>query len=331
MDNQEFDLIAIGDIVTDAYIRITQANVYYDTECQCEKICLTNGAKIPYEFAKVVAGAGNAPNAAVSATRLGLNTALVTNLGKDDNGEEILEALEKNGIDKRFVKIHDDKMSNYHYVLWHKTRRTILIKHQAYDYMLPDIGSPKWIYMSSVGEDTIDYQKHVADYIQEHNIKLAFQPGTFQVKLGYEKLKFLYETAEVFFCNKEEAQLILQTEEDNPAQLAREMVAKGPKMAVITDGPDGAYMYDGENTWHIEALPNTQVKESTGAGDSFSSAFTSAVALGHSPEDALMWGAFNSASVVEHIGSQKGLLTKEEIEKRIAEKPEGYGPKKIDS
>ncbi|MCK5027074.1 MAG: carbohydrate kinase family protein, partial [Candidatus Pacebacteria bacterium] len=247
MNDQEFDFVSIGDIVTDAFIRIQQASVYFDDSCHCEKICLENGAKIPYEFTKVVPGSGNAPNAAVSSTRLGLKTALVTNLGDDDNGKEILKALEKNKIDRQFVNVHEGKASNYHYVLWHKARRTILIKHQEFDYTFPDIGSPRWIYLSSVGEKTVDYQKQIIEYIKERpNIKLAFQPGTFQVKLGYEKLKFIYEIAEIFFCNKEEAQLILKTDEQNTGSLAKEMVAHGPKIAVVTDGSQGAYMFDGK-------------------------------------------------------------------------------------
>ncbi len=329
MDNQEFDIISIGDIVTDAFIRIQQASVYFDDSCQCEKICLENGAKIPYEFTKIVAGAGNGPNAAVSATRLGLKTALVTNLGNDDNGKDILEALEKNGIDQRFVNMQEGKVSNYHYVLWHKTRRTILIKHQEYDYTLPDIGSPRWIYLSSVGENTIDYQRQIIEYIKNRDTKLAFQPGTFQIKLGYEKLKFIYEATDVFFCNKEEAWLILKTDEQEVGKLAKEMVSRGPKIAVITDGPKGAFMFNGEFMWHMPVLPDIDILESTGAGDSFSSAFTSALALGKTPEEALMWGAFNSANVIQHVGAQEGLLTREEIEERIANKPENYGPQRL--
>ena len=330
--NEEFDLIAIGDITTDAFIRIKQASVYYDNEDKEEKICLTNGGKIPYEFTKIIPGVGNSPNAAVCTTRLGLKTALVTNLGDDENGKDILEALEKNNIDRTFVRVHAEHVSNYHYLLWHKAERTVLTKHEDYDYTLPDIGNPRWIYFSSVSENSLEYHQEIVRFAQEHpETKLAFQPGTFQVKLGYETLKEVYKISEVFFCNKEEARLILKTKEQNVAKLAKEMVERGPKIAAITNGSKGAYMYDGEHAWFVPPYPSSKPQvESTGAGDSFSSTFTTALALGKSPEEALMWGPINSMSVVQHIGAQEGLLTREELEKYLAEKPENYAVQKID-
>ena len=330
--NEEFDIIAIGDITTDAFIRIKQASVYYDNEDKEEKICLTNGGKIPYEFTKVIPGVGNSPNAAVCATRLGLKTALVTNLGDDENGKDILEALEKNNIDPRFVRVHAEKISNYHYLLWHKAERTVLTKHEDYDYILPDIGNPRWIYFSSVSENSLEYHREIVQFMQEHpETKLAFQPGTFQVKLGYETLKEVYKISEVFFCNKEEAQIILKMDEQNCAKLAHEISSLGPKIAVVTDGKNGACAYDGENAWFIPVYPNsTPPLESTGAGDSFSSTFTSALALGKSVEEALMWGPINSMFVIRQIGAQEGLLSREELEKYLAERPEDYTPQKVD-
>ena len=330
--NEEFDFIAIGDVTTDAFIRIKQASVYYDNEDKEEKICLTNGGKIPYEFTKIIAGVGNSPNAAVCATRLGLKTALATDLGDDENGKDILEALEKNSVDPQFVRVHAGKISNYHYLLWHKAERTVLTKHENYDYILPDLGNPRWIYFSSVGENSLEYHQEIVRFMQEHpETKLAFQPGTFQVKLGYETLKEVYKASEVFFCNKEEAQVILKTDEQNCAKLAHEISLLGPKIAVVTDGGNGAYVYDGENAWSIPIYPDpTPPLESTGAGDSFSSTFTSALALGKSAEEALMWGPINSMSVIRHVGAQEGLLSREELEKYLAERPENYTPQKID-
>jgi ribokinase len=94
---------------------------------------------------------------------------------------------------------------------------------------------------------------------------------------------------------------------------------------VITDGPDGAYTYDGERMLFVPMYPDPKPPvERTGAGDSFSSAFTSFIASGMSVEDALLRAPINSMNVVQHIGAQEGLLTKDEIEEWLAKKPEGY-------
>jgi sugar/nucleoside kinase (ribokinase family) len=67
----------------------------------------------------------------------------------------------------------------------------------------------------------------------------------------------------------------------------------------------------------------------TGAGDSFSSTFTSALVMGKSIKEALMMGPINSMSVVQHIGAQAGHLTLPEIEKYLEDAPEDYKPEKI--
>ena len=329
---QNFDFVAIGDITTDAFIRIKQASVYYDNKDGEEKVCLTNGSKIPYEELYVIPAVGNSPNAAVSASRLGLSSALVTDLGDDDFGKNCLMRLKEESVADNFITVHKNKKSNYHFVLWHKAERTILIKHEEYEYKLPELGSPKWVYFSSVGENSLPYHHEIADYLAAHpEVHLAFQPGTFQIKLGYEKLKDLYENTEVFFCNKEEAQLILDMKDVNDTPtLAREMSQLGPNISVITDGPNGAFVFDGTDVWFMPPYPDPAPPlERTGAGDSFASTFTAALALGKSPEEAIMWGPINSMSVVQKVGAQAGLLSREELEHYLTTAPEDYKPKRV--
>jgi sugar/nucleoside kinase (ribokinase family) len=67
----------------------------------------------------------------------------------------------------------------------------------------------------------------------------------------------------------------------------------------------------------------------TGAGDSFASTVTSALALGKTLPEALSWGPINSMSVVQYIGAQKGLLHKDKLELLRSEAPEAYKPQRI--
>jgi sugar/nucleoside kinase (ribokinase family) len=331
-----FDIVAIGDTVTDAFIRIQQASVLRTEDAQgtvSEELCLINGAKIPYEFAKVIAGVGNSANAAVSSARLGLRTAFVTDVGGDDFGREIIAAMGAQGVDPRFIRTHDGKVTNYHYVLWHNAERTILIKHEDYPYTLPDIGSPRWLYLSSLGGSSLDYHTALGRWLAEHpDTKLAFQPGTFQMKMGTEALKDIYAHTEVFFCNVEEARIILRTNEPDPAKLPRMMSELGPKISVITDGPNGLYAFDAatSRTFFMPPYPDPKPPyERTGAGDACSSTITAALALGKSVEEALAWGPINSMSVVQYVGAQEGLLSREKLEEYLSARPEDYVPKQI--
>ena len=231
-----------------------------------------------------------------------------------------------------FVKINPGFKTNYHYVLWYGAERTILIKHENYSYNIPDIGEPEWIYFSSINETAFPViHNKLADYLESHqNTKFAFQPGKFEIKLGKEKLERLYKLSTLFFCNVEEAEKILGINNLDIKKLLQGMFDLGPKIVVITDGPKGAYAYDGIDMWFIKNYPDPKPPVSrTGAGDAFSSTFTSAISLGKTLPEALEWAGINSMAVVQHVGANVGLLSREALEKYLADAPEDYKPIKI--
>ncbi len=306
MENK-YDFVAIGDTVIDAFIKLTDADridVRGVPDHEDFKICLPYAEKIPYEEVDVINAVGNAANAAVSASRLGLKTALVSNLGDDLNGKDCLTSLQKDGVGTNFIEINKGMKTNYHYVLWYKTERTILIKHEKYPYKLGDIGEPKWIYFSSVGKDAYPFHNTVADYLEAHpNIKFAFQPGKNEINLGKEKLARLYQHADIFFCNVEEARTILGINSEDVLELSKAIQALGPKMVAISDGPNGAYLFDNNELFKIPLYPD--------------------------PAVALTWGPINSMSVVQGIGAQRGLLTLAKLEEYLAKAPADYKAVKI--
>jgi ribokinase len=329
---QQFDFVAIGDTVVDAFIRLQEAHTKCNSDTGTNELHMVFGAKTPYEFVNVVYAVGNSANASVSASRLGLKSALITNLGHDDDGEKCLKSLTKDGVNTKHIRMHDDKKTNYHYVLWFNSDRTILIKHEVFSYTLP-LGTPgpRWLYLSSLGETSLEFHHEITRYLTAHpETKLVFQPGTFQIKLGTETLKDVYAHTEVFFCNVEEARLILNTKEPEPRNLVKMMSGLGPKISVITDGPKGAYVYDGTDVWFMPPYPDPQPPyERTGAGDAFASTFVSALALGKPPKEAITWAPINSMSVVQKIGAQAGLLTREALEKYLADAPINYKAEKL--
>jgi ribokinase len=332
--SQQYDFVAIGDITIDAFIQLSKADakVIKDEKTGRKVLTMPFGDKLPYEDVSIINAVGNSPNAAVAAHRLGLRSALVANLGHDRNGKDCLDQLRKEGVDTDFVRVHEGKFTNYHYVLRYGAERTILIKHEEYPYILPNFGSaPKFLYFSSIGENGVQYHHDIAKYVQEHpETKLAFQPGTFQIRLGKEELKDLYAVTEIFFCNKEEAQQILGTEEQDIPTLLRGIKELGPKMPVITDGPNGAFALEGEIAWYMPMYPDPKDPvDRTGAGDSFSSTFTAAIIKGYDVPTALAWGPINSMSVVQYIGAQAGLLTEAQIKEYIAQAPADYAPKQV--
>jgi sugar/nucleoside kinase (ribokinase family) len=113
-------------------------------------------------------------------------------------------------------------------------------------------------------------------------------------------------------------------------QLLKGIKELGPTIPVITDGPRGAYALAHDGVWHMPMYPDPAPPvDRTGAGDAFSSTFTSALALGYDVPTALQWGPINSMSVVQYIGAQQGLLSREQIEAYLAKAPAEYRPDKV--
>ncbi|MDR3558566.1 MAG: PfkB family carbohydrate kinase, partial [Candidatus Pacebacteria bacterium] len=185
------EFVAIGDVVIDAFIKLRDAHVNCKLDNEDCEICMKFGDKIPFEFDRVIAGVGNAANAAVAAARLGLSSALISNVGRDDRGKECMLALESNRVSTDYISEQKGKKTNYHYVLWYGAERTILVKHEDFAYSLPKFAAaPKWIYLSSMGAASAGFHDEIADYLEKNpGVKLAFQPGTFQMSLSIDILK----------------------------------------------------------------------------------------------------------------------------------------------
>jgi sugar/nucleoside kinase (ribokinase family) len=345
MLKKQIDLLAVGDITTDAFIRLHQASVHCKVNTQDCEICMPFGDKIPFEYVKVVKAVGNAANAAVSGARLGLRAALLTNLGDDQNGKECLTELTRNKIITSYATVHKNKPTNYHFVLWYEADRTILVNHNDYDYRLPAAFNkksasgiysssglpPKWMYLTSLASTTLNYHLELADYLEKNpGVKLAFQPGTFQMQLGFTELKRIFERTDVFVVNVEEAQRMLKTENRDIKMLMKTLMDHGPKLVIITDNTAGAYMFDGDHYYHIPMYPDPRPAfDRTGCGDAFASTFVTALAMGKSPLEAFTWAPVNPMSVAQYVGAQEGLLSLDQLEWWLTRAPDDFKPKEI--
>jgi sugar/nucleoside kinase (ribokinase family) len=334
-ENHHLDVLSIGDVVTDAFIKLLDDRAVTFQNEQGKWLAMPYGSKVPFDHAEIIEAVGNAANAAVCFAKLGLKSGLISNVGDDQYGRDIINSLHAKKVDSRFVHINPGKISNYHYVLWYKEERTILIKHEEYKYHWPRFRAndvPKWVYFSSISKNALDnYHDHVADWLEDNpGVNLAFQPGTFQLEAGVERLERLYRRTQVLVVNREEAVLITGGNYDDLHDLLNRLHDLGPQVVVLTDGPAGAYASDGQNRFKMPPYPDPAPPfERTGAGDAFASTFVAAFIKGNTLEGALQWAPINSMNVVQHVGAQEGLLNDKEIDELLAKAPEWYKPERF--
>lgn len=307
-----FDIISIGDATIDTFLLIHDLEI---EDRNGEKKAVMNwGDKLPVDkMYRTVAG--NAANNAVGSARLGMNTAFYTVLAHDVGGREITHKMQKEGVSTRYIVIDERHGTNASTVISFKGERTILVFHEHRDYTLPNFPASHWVYLTSLGEGFEKIYSDLAKYLDKYQVKLGFNPGTFQLRKGVKANKIMLERTEVLSLNVQEA-ISWVGDGDDPEKLCKELIKLGPKAIALTDGRKGAYSYSSEGFYYVPEFPGPRV-EATGAGDAFTTAYIGALFYGKSHKEALTWGPVNAGSVVQQIGPQAGLLKKHELETQL--------------
>ena len=265
-------------------------------------------------------------NVAVGSRRLGLKTAIVTELGDDINGFVVKHELERAKVDTKTVKMLKAKETRYSVVLNYKGERTILSYHIKRKYNLPKLPDSKWLYYSSMGDTFENLQKQLVKYLVRHpNTKLAVNPGSYQMKNGLKIIKSILPYVSILFVNKEEAEKLVGKKDIKAT--VKSLHRAGVKIAVVTNGTKGSFASNGQSIYSMPAYPIKSIAR-TGAGDAYAGGFLSAIISGHTVSEAMQWGTANAAGVIQKIGAQKGLLTKSSI-KGLVSKYKKIKPKVV--
>ncbi len=327
----KYDVLSLGPVRMDCFVGLPEDEV---TEvCSVDKkrcmIELGFGEKIAVKSMEFAVG-GNAGNNAVGLARLGLKPAIIGAVGDKVTDNQAVEILTREKVETKWIEKKPGQ-TGFGVVINYQGERTILsyYSHSRCCWPEDDQLFADWIYLTSMGEGFEDFYFQAVNWAKAHGAKIAFNPGTRQIKAGYEVLKYAYGASEILFVNKEEAEEILNSKKQNAniKELLGELYKKGPKIVVITDGTEGAYTYDGLRFLHMPTVP-APVVERTGAGDAFGSGFLAAYIQNKPIEECLSRGTVNSASVLGYVGPQAGLLTPEKMQEWL-ERNKNIKPEEI--
>ncbi len=231
---------------------------------------------------------GSPYNVAIGLARLGSRTAFVSRISADGNGEALAAGLSRNGVDLAFV-LRDKRPSTLAFVMRGTakagSRYSFYLDATSFDGPWPfPVTWPKGarhLHVGSIsavdprhGERVVDALKVArahATVSYDPNIRPLVTPDRTSVAALVERQASL---ANVVKASEEDLQWLYphRSVEDSLAAWA----GMGPRVCVVTLGERGALaIFDGER---IEVpAPRIEVVDTVGAGDSFMSAFISAM------------------------------------------------------
>ena len=339
------DVITIGSATMDVFVESDDANIVsvYTKNKKSEFMSYPYGAKVEIEdFTSQVGGGG--VNTAVNFANLGFRTSAIFKIGDDIYSDGVLEAFKGKDIDLSNI-IQDKKISTGFSIILVSFQgdRTVLAHRGANamikksDINFDAIKNSKLLYIAPMNDDSTKVLDDIAAFAHENNVYVCFNAGSTSIKKGFNYLKKILTNANIVVMNKDEASLATQIVErpdtrevkfsdelihPDVKEMFKKLKVRDYQIVVITDGKNGAYAYDGEN-FYVCPVFDGPVVSTLGAGDAFASTFCAALArternIGKS----LMYASVNSAGVVSEFGATQGLLTFEQIEEKLNNRPE---------
>jgi ribokinase len=103
------------------------------------------------------------------------------------------------------------------------------------------------------------------------------------------------------------------TGRDDPAGAAAALLEAGAAAALVTAGAQGVFVADGDALERLEP-PTVPVRDTTGAGDTFSGVFAAGLARGWEVERAARWATAAAALSVTRSGARGGMPAASEID-----------------
>ena len=313
-----YDIITVGSNTVDVFARTESELIKIKTKTTTEELlAYPLGSKIIISDLEFMIGGGGT-NTAVSFTRLNLKTGYLGKIGRDENGLKVFKLLKDENID--FLGTLG-AVGGYSIILDSiEEDRTILTYKGCNDYFLfKEIDlkklDTKWFYFASMMGKSFETLKKLSEFAKKKDIKIAFNPSSYLAKKGFSYLKTILKNTNIFVLNKEEAELIVG--KGSIPDLAKRLKLPNMNFVVITNGPRGAFCYDGNFLYEVNPKKSRKIKETTGAGDAFASTFMVGIFKNKKVEDCLRMASINAESVIQNYGAKNILLSEKELLKRL--------------
>ncbi len=258
---------------------------------------------------------GKGANQAVAAARLGGDVTLFGSIGNDEQKGVLLDHFRNEKVNIDHLNVVEGISTGAAFIQLHNSENRIIIIPGANQFS-------NAIYAEQISKSLVNYDvfllqleipletlEYLIPILYEHNKTIILDPAPAQV-LNEELLeKVTYLTP-----NEHEFSVVMNKQ----SEMAN-VLKKYPNKLIVTCGKDGVKFHNGEKVVNIPAR-KVQAVDSTGAGDTFTGAFTVAVSKGKPLVECIQYGTYAASLSVMKKGAQSGMPYQEEIDEIIKER-----------
>src|SRR5215210_4918022 len=256
---------------------------------------------------------GKGANQAIAAARLGAEVAMLGRVGEDSFGEELVKNLRDNGVDTSRVETVSGAPTGSAFItVTPDGENAIVVSPGANRRFGPDE-------VGAASEDLERARVLVAQLeVEVEAVEMAARivaanEGRFLLNLAppREVPGELLRLSDPLVVNEHEAAFLVEEDTRDPEESAGKLLDLGPPAVVVTLGAAGAILATGESARHCPA-PESQVVDTTGAGDAVMGALAAKLAEGALLEEAVPYAVLAGAGAVTREGAQGALPVPED-------------------
>jgi len=272
------------------------------------------------EYRETYGGKGS--DMAVQAARLGADVVYVGAVGDDAHGAEFRALMAAEGVDDSRVTVDPTAPTGVGFIVKDTAGRNLIVVDKgANDRLLPEVLDRSADALR--GADVVLAQLEIPLGSALHALAAAREAGVTTVLNPAPAVDLRgadLSAVDVLTPNEHEARVALGLPPGDPApveELARRLLALGPRSVVVTRGEDGALVADAAGATPV-ATAAVDVVDSNGAGDSFNAALAVALGEGCDLRDAAAFAGVVAALCCEHWETVPSYRTRAEVEDFLA-------------
>lgn len=262
---------------------------------------------------------GKGSNQAVSACRLGSKVSMIGCVGQDEFGDKMLNHLKEEGINIEGIKRRKDTFTGIATIFVTENDNSIVVIPGANDFCDKELidknietikSADILITQLEIPIETVSYALKVA---KENGVKTILNPAP-----ASEISKEILSNVDFITPNETEFEIISGKTFKNGNELEKEMIEwqsiNSSTRLIVTRGKDGSSYVDGYEVQTIKTI-KVDVKDTTGAGDTFNGALAYGLINEISVREAVNFAGTAASLSVTKLGAQAGMPRFEEVNK----------------